>query len=105
MRDRCTTEACEAHYACRLRAKGLHISSAATPNRVANMTRRVAPRRADPAWERGTVGERRVDGSTMPYLSPTSGRPMRVKEFAEGRSGFEAQIKSLKSNPTVFTKE
>lgn len=37
----------------------------------------------DPSWENGQVGERRVDGSFMPYLVPGTDRPMQVHERTE----------------------
>lgn len=91
-------------YACRLRAKDIGIASAVIPNRLANTARRVAPRTPDPAWERGVAGEHRRDGSFMPYLAPGSTRELGVKEFADNRGHYEAQIARLKSDPNVFKK-
>lgn len=92
---------CVEHYGCRLREKGIQVSPAATPSR-----RRFSPRKpVGPSWEKGRAGERRPDGSFMPYLSPRTGRPMGVKEMADNRGNFDAQIRRLKSDPTVFARE
>lgn len=96
-----TCPGCDSCYACRLRAKGFAVAAAAMPNRLAN-SRRAAPHTADPAWERGIKGERRPDGSFMPYLSPTSGAPLRVKEYGENRRQVEDRVKRLKTDPHVF---
>jgi len=96
---------CEpACFACRLRQKAIHVSNEAIPNRLNNQ-RRVPPRTADPAWERGYVTERRPGGTVMPMLVPGTTRPMRVKQYAEGRQGFEEQRRRLRSDHTIFTKE
>lgn len=87
-------------YGCRLRRKGVVVSTAAMPSRRNN----IPPRRPDPAWERGRAGERRKDGSFMPYLDG-SGEPIGVKKFADNRANYETQIKRLKSDPNVFASE
>lgn len=97
----CTDADCEAHYACRLRAKGIAVAPSATPNRTANRPRPFRKPVA-PSWERGAVTEARVDGSRMPYLG-SDGRPIRVKAWGENRRQFEGRVKQLKSDPTVFS--
>lgn len=88
-------------YACGLRRKGLQVSPSATPSR-----RRWAYRKpVAPSWEKGRVGERRPDGSWMPYLSPSTGKPMGVKEMADRRGHVTEQIRRLKSDPNVFAAE
>lgn len=89
---------CVEHYGCRLREKGVQLSPSATPSRRKWAYRK--PRTGQ--WEKGRVGETRPDGSWMPYLSPRTGEAMGVKEWSEGRHGFEAQIRSLKSDPNVL---
>lgn len=96
----CQTPSCTRHFACALRAKGVSVAPSATPSRRNN----VPPRRPDPAWERGRVGEVRADGSVMPYLSPQGG-VMGVKELADNRSSVEKQVKRLKNDPHVFNNE
>lgn len=92
---------CLAHYGCRVKAKGIQVAPSATPSRRND----AAPAKANPVWERGRVGERRPDGSWMPYLSPKTGKPMGVKEFAQGRRGFTQQLRALKSDPSVLSRE
>ena len=72
-------------YGCRLRSKGVAISPAATPSR----RNTVAPPTADPAWERGVAGERRPDGSFMPYLNDKGSR-LHLKEAGERRREIAA---------------
>jgi hypothetical protein len=92
---------CVSHYGCRIRLKGIQVSPAATPSR-----RRFKPRKpVGPSWEKGRAGEVRPDGSWMPYLSPKTGRPMGVKEYADGRGHFDTQVSRLKSDPHVFARE
>lgn len=74
---------------CRWRT--VSVSPSAMPTRHNHK----APRKPDPAWERGIVTERRPDGSEMPYLDG-KGNPIHVKQFAENRASYEAQIKALK---------
>jgi hypothetical protein len=99
----CTVDGCTEHYACEMRAKGVAVSPSATPNRTANRRQAMRPVVA-PSWEKGTVGEKRPDGSTMPYLG-SDGEPISVKAWGENRQGFEQQVKRLKSDPHVFKNE
>lgn len=93
----CAIPGCTEHFACSLRAKGVQVSPAATPNR----RNKVPPRKPDPAWERGTAGEHRVDGSFMPYLND-KGSPLHVKEHGERRREIDERVKRLKTDPHVF---
>lgn len=68
-------------YGCTLRRKSIGFSADATPTRRAQ--RPFRPKQ-DPSWEKGVAGEKRVDGSFMPYLD-SSGRKIRVKEAGERR--------------------
>lgn len=99
----CTVDGCTRCFACRLRAKGVAVSPSATPNRTANRRQPMRPLEA-PSWEKGTVGEKRPDGSVMPYLG-SDGTPIPVKSWADNRAGFEQQVKRLKSDPHVFKNE
>lgn len=92
---------CDSCYACRLRAKGIQVDTRATPSR------RKLPYRPSRewAWAKGRVGERRDDGSTMPYLSPGTLEPMGVYEYQHRRSNVEKQVRVLKSEPNVFRSE
>lgn len=68
-------------YACELRAKSIHVSANASP---VSRARRPFRRSEQPSWEKGRAGERRKDGSFMPYITER-GRPINVKEFGERR--------------------
>lgn len=83
-------------YGCRI--KSIQLSPAATPTRH----NRVAPRKPDPAWERGRAGERRVDGSFMPYLHG-DGTPVGVKHMQDRRGHLEAARKAQLESPVPLT--
>lgn len=68
-------------YGCQLRRKGVRYSSAATPTMRANKPFR---RPSNCSWEAGKAGERRADGSFMPYLDERH-KPIHVKEYGENR--------------------
>lgn len=87
-------------YGCELKAKNISLSSRIIPSRQ----NAVPPRTPDPAWERGRAGERRPDGSFMPFLSPNR-QTMGVKEYGERRREVDEQVKRLKSDPNVFASE
>jgi len=63
--------------------------SATTVGKQSRATR--PPRRPDPAWERGVAGEKRADGSFMPYLDQRTLSPIGIKKFGEKRHHFEAE--------------
>lgn len=46
-------------------------------------------------WERGIKGERRVDGSFMPYIDQ-NGDPIRMKQWSENQHGYEEQLAQLR---------
>lgn len=95
-------EGASMHYGCELRHKGIGLSNAITPNRIANGKKVLTKHVADPAWERGVAGERRPDGSFMPLLTDTRS-PMGVKERGERRSEIDQQLRRLKNDPNVFS--
>lgn len=99
----CQIPGCVEHFACKLRAKNFALGPAIQTNRISNQ-RRTGPRTPDPAWERGVKGEVRPDGSFMPYLSPTTGAKLRVKEYGENRRQIDERVKRLKTDPNVFQK-
>lgn len=77
-------------YGCQLRAKGIQPAPSATPSRTLN--RKFVKREVKaPSWERGPTGERRADGSFMPYIRP-DGSLIRTKSFADSRRRLEDQI-------------
>lgn len=51
----------------------------------------------NPAWERGIKGEHRPDGSFMPYIDDNTMSPIRMKQWAEHRHGYEAELKQVRS--------
>lgn len=79
-------------FGCRI--KTIQIAASATPTRRNN----VAPRKPDPAWERGRAGEHRVDGSFMPYLKPDLS-PIGVKHMQDKRTVYETSRKDQLANP------
>lgn len=68
-------------YGCKLRRKGIHYSGSATQT---SRSRRPWRPKVDSSWEAGVSGERRADGSFMPYMDGT-GRKIHVKEYGENR--------------------
>lgn len=68
-------------FGCRIRAKALSYSRAASPTARSS---KAPPRTPDPAWERGLAGEQRPGGTFMPYLN-AKGDPMHVKEASGQR--------------------
>jgi hypothetical protein len=54
---------------------------------------------AEPSWERGIAGERRPDGSFMPYLSG-DGSPMGVHE-AQSRHGDIEEMRRRRAQATT----
>jgi hypothetical protein len=71
-------------YACDLRAKGIRLSYAASSTMRARRPFRKLER---PSWEAAQAGERRADGSFMPYITER-GRAIHVKEAGERRREF-----------------
>ncbi len=96
----CTTVGCTEHYACRLRAKAVQVSPAATPNRTHHKVRPMAA----PSWEAGTIRDQRPDGSSMPILNGAL-TPIGVKEYGENRREIDAQVKALKTPSASHPKD
>ena len=71
------------------------LTAAAAPSQK----NKVPPRQADPAWERGTAGEHRRDGSFVPYVHADGSR-IGVKEFADNRTKYERNIRENKNQST-----
>lgn len=81
----CDVPGCTEHYACRMRDKGVRISTAATPSRH----NRVPPRPTEPpSWNKQLVTEDRPGGFKMPVLRD-DGSQMRIKEYTENRHRIE----------------
>ena len=71
------------------------LSASAQPSRRNS----VPPPKANPAWERGTAGEHRRDGSFAPYVH-TDGSRIGVKEFADNRTKYERILREQKTQST-----
>lgn len=89
----------ELHYGCRLRSKGVAVTSAASPTMRSKPGSR---QQAMNSWERGVAGEHRPGGGFMPY-SGADGQNIGVKEYAERRHEIDARVKDLKTNPSAAT--
>lgn len=73
-------------YACQLRSKGVRFSVMATGQTHVNRPFRP---KVNSSWEAGKAGERRVDGSFMPYMDG-KGRLIPIKEGGERRRELSA---------------
>ena len=71
------------------------LTAAAAPSQM----NKVPPRKADPAWERGTAGEHRRGGTFVPYVHADGSR-IGVKEFADNRTEYERNIRENKNQST-----
>lgn len=89
-------------YGCRLRNKGVSISPAATPSRVANRPPVVRPMQ-DPSFEKGRVFEDRPGGHKIPVFAPGTLRQMTVRERADiGRTKVDEGLTRLRQDPNVL---
>lgn len=85
---------CDA-YGCQLRRKGVDFSANSTPTRRSRRPFRAKV--GDGGWEAGKAGERRIDGSFMPYIGDQSGRQIHTKEYSERRKVLDkARDRQLK---------
>jgi hypothetical protein len=60
--------------------------------------------KADPAWERGVVTDKRPGGFEMPLLDSEL-NPVRMKHYAENRHKIEARREQLRNDPNPQTKD
>jgi hypothetical protein len=74
-------------FGCRIQT--VRLSTSCTPSRNND----AAPATANPAWEKGVVGEHRRDGSFMPYIENHTMNAIHVKEFAENRRHYESELR------------
>lgn len=86
-------------YACRLRRKGITVSSTATPSRG---KRGKPSEHTNNGWEKGVAGENRGHGTFMPYLN-AAGKPMPIKQGVEQRHKIK-QIRERQKAGTFFNK-
>lgn len=75
-------------FGCAVKAKGINLGAGATPTRRPGGTPKFRGIR-QPSWEAGVTGERRADGSFMPYVDGNL-EPIGVKEMADQRPKLEA---------------
>lgn len=75
-------------FGCRIRT--INFAPSAMPSRM----NKTAPRKPDPAWERGIA----TDERGMPYLKANSTTPMGVKEAAEKRHEIESRRRALRQS-------
>lgn len=86
-------EAAKAAY--REKLESLRFGKVPGGTRAGKQGKRAKP---NPAWERGTKGERRVDGSFMPYLDKDLA-PIGLKQWGEERHRYEANLAELRQTP------
>jgi len=89
----CDVPGCTEHYGCRLRAKGLMVSSSASPTMRNNVAPRTSP---DPSWERGIAVDRRPGGTVMPLMDTGATRYIRQKEAGERRHEIDSALRRVK---------
>lgn len=76
---------CETSYGCQLRRKSVGYAMVATPTARARRPWRDGSKVNHNSWEAGVAGERRRDGSFIPYVGDKTGRRIHVKEYGERR--------------------
>lgn len=69
------------------------LTAAAAPS----TKNKVPPPQANPVWEKGVAGERRRDGSFVPYLKADGSR-IGVKQFADNRKKYEGILRRKKNS-------
>lgn len=92
----CQAEGCTEHYGCRLRAKGISLSSAATPSRKLDRPYKPRPMQ-QPSWEKGIEGQHRPGGGFMPVLNE-KGKKMGVYEAQTKRAKIDAMRRRVASH-------
>jgi hypothetical protein len=80
-------------YACKLRRKGVAISSKAMPTRH---NRKPPAPHTNNSWEKGVAGENRGHGTFMPYLGK-DGKPLPIKQKSEAEHKVKTLRDKLKS--------
>ena len=80
-------------------AKRILQSPALTAEAAPSQNNKIPPRKAYPAWEKGTAGELRRDGSFVPYVHADGSR-IGVKEFADNRTKYERILREQKTQST-----
>jgi hypothetical protein len=98
-RPLCTDDNCDAHYACRLRAKGLQVSPRAQSTKTLNW--KPTPS-VPPSINKTIIYDERPGGYKMPVLKP-DGDVLRWKEYTEKRHKVESHLRHAHS--AVHTKE
>lgn len=80
------------------RVKHVNVAPSAMPSRH----NKVAPRPTEPRWERGVAGERRPDGSFMPYLEPNLST-VGIKAYAEKKKRIDKEVTAIRQGHVVPT--
>lgn len=93
----CDVPGCTVHYGCRLRAKGVRLSSSASPTMRNNVPPRTTP---DPSWEAGIAVDRRPGGEVMPLMDASASRVIRQKEYGERRHEIDSALRRAKGPVT-----
>jgi hypothetical protein len=84
---------CDA-YACRLRRKGLQVSTAALPSQH---NRRPTRRNTGQAWNAQLVYQDRPGGFKMPIYDPETGSQRRIKQYTEQRHKIDSQLARIQA--------
>lgn len=95
----CQVQGCTEHYGCRLRAKGISLSSAATPTRTIDRPHKFRPV-VQPSWEKGREVMDRPGGFQAPILND-QGKPMGVHEAQSHRRRIEKHKRRIASGPVL----
>lgn len=77
------------------KAKLKSLSFGSVPGGTRQGRAKLRPKQASNSWEAGVKGERRVDGSFMPYIDQDM-NPIRMKQWSENRHAYEAQVTELR---------
>lgn len=93
----CDAPGCTEHYGCLMRAKGVRLSSKATPTMRNNVPPRTTP---EPSWEAGIAVDRRPGGTVMPIMDTAASRVIPLKEYGERRHEIDSALRSAKGPVT-----
>lgn len=89
----CDVPACNEHYGCTLRSKGINLSPRVTPNRVRNP--RPTPD-TPPGHYANIVYDTRPDGSKMPVMNP-DGTPVRHRQYQEQKRTIDTHLREQRN--------
>lgn len=92
----CNVPGCTEHYGCSLRAKGLQVTPSSTPRRH---NRRPFRKQEPPAYNKQIAGDRRPDGSFMPYRDANM-TVIGQKQFDERSRELTSKLREVRSTQT-----